>query len=110
MKAITTLSELLSKLNKVNFTSTEHKKLISDTFSLSLSYKMHETRGNFPAWVQIIARVTYQGQLVVVWGCMEDDNITMIDWFLKKETEISKANYKAGTKLRFVGEDLLNSL
>jgi len=89
--------EFIEKLERVNFTSVKDRDtLVSrDGFELSYSTKLGELYGakdncgfaGLP--VQLLFRVTKDGEYIQSWGCMElEDTTELAKWFVLKKNEL----------------------
>jgi len=91
-----TTAQFIAKFNNVNFTSTDHDKVIGDyrgnKFEVSISTKILEVLSFCDTPVQVIIRVRINGAHIISWGSgSNDENMELVKWFKGLETKARKA-------------------
>ena len=107
------LVDLIAKLDKLSFIEERNKELkTKEGFSMYLSTKLHKSSNevNLPS-IQAILYVKYERQQVAFWGCCNrEEEVVLIDWFLSKQNIAKEYEFEEESRLRKVGEFILNTL
>ncbi len=103
------LNDFLNKLESINFNDVTGKVLSSaDGWSLTLETAFH---GSAFMAVQIVARVRFNNVIASHWGASSnDDNKTLVHWFLAKESQIFADEYGVQKEQQKIAKDLFNNL
>lgn len=110
------LTQLISKLDKVTYTSIDGKTLLGEVrgqkFAVSLALNMDESGLhliNLP--IQAVFQIRINGQHVQSWGSDSNDmNSEMVTWFVKKCAVVNGTIYAQERYDREQGKSLLASL
>lgn len=109
----TELLAILTKLDKLTYTSEDNKTLqTQEGFTVQLYTKMHSSKSSFkiPS-IQVIMRVAYKGQLVTQWGCSDElDTRAVVDFFLDKQVIAQREEDKQESSERKSGINIFNNL
>lgn len=103
------MNNLLAKLNKIEFNKYENNELTSQD-GWSVSYRV-ELNGHFESQFQVIVRITYKGEFVSSYGCVEpSDSIDFGKWFLTQKAIVREKEYQRADTIAQCGKALLNAL
>ena len=91
-----TTAQFTAKFDNVNFTATEHDKVIGDyrgnKFEVSISTRILEVLSFCDTPVQVIIRVRINGTHIISWGSDSNEcNMELVKWFKGLETKARKA-------------------
>ena len=106
------MQNLLSKLNGINFTSYNDKKLTSDDgFAVSYSVNLNETSGICDCIFQVVVRVTYNDALVTHYGCVTIEETNEFGkWFLLNKNKAYNNEYAKKRQFEDIGKTIFNRL
>lgn len=113
MKGLNELSDVLNKLNKLNFTSVKGNALTSEegwsvNYNTELSTMIHDIE-KMP--VQIVLRISFKGKYIMTWGCCtNEENTEFVKWFLPLKSKAYAAEDKIQDQIQDKGKDLFSKL
>ncbi len=110
---LNTLTDVLGKLDKLNFDSVDGNELISSegwsvSFSTKLATMAHDV-DKYP--VQISLQVRFKGKYVFSWGCISnEENYEFIKWYTPLKSKAYGAEMKKDDANQAEGKALFNEL
>jgi len=113
MNNINDITELVNKLNKIEFTSTKNDILVSDSFNVTYDSKIrfdHTTKlyGLFPR-IRISCSIT--NLHVSGWDIdNKDEAAVFLEWFAGKQARVTSIDYSAKEAAREEATNRYNSL
>ena len=112
---LNTTKEFIAKLNKLNITKFEDKKLIAEfngkELSISYNLKVNVVRQSNCYPIQVVANIRVDGFHVQSWGCMDnEDNELVLTWFIRKEREVRDNEYEIERVKRNEAESFIDAL
>ena len=106
-----THKELIEKLDRINWTSSlEGKGLQAENWKLKTTFKMHGRRNTELPSVQFVLYLLYNGEIVTTWGCLNEDQPEVVEWFIGKEAAVTSKHYNAKFATQSEGKQIFSEL
>lgn len=84
---INDINELLEKFDGINFDSYQDKEFTKGEWILRYYQKHSAFLGT-----QIILNLYHRDKIVQSWGCIDDDNLLVVEWIKKQKVKIERSN------------------
>lgn len=104
-------SILMVKLSKLTILTVEKNVITTvEGFTVSYSLELNSSKSMLPS-VQMLLSVRYEGQQVIRWGCMgEQDQQQLVDFFLKASFDAVVEEGKLANVYKKLGIELFEKL